>query len=493
VLIGWQVSIARTDLPATYTLKASSGVHDEDKFVYFLYYKNLFPVASTDAGLNLSFYFDNHHVRSEPDRLDYSRDGAQRLLDTRGNTLVMEWGHTIRFGGWLATYLYLPDVWRLGSPQHAEMRVTNGLAFICALAALFVSCWVSRVRIFGAVLVALIGSNPFQLFEVYRRENIFGWAITMFCLVSALLIPIMSGRARWSYGWAAVVACGLALGTVFEIRSEYAAMLLAAIVAFASAPNVRWPERVALVAALVVTFVATTSAWGHYFDHKWEEARAVVVRAGGHPYPGPRSGSHQLWGSVWAGLGDFDDKYGHHWNDNDGTAFVQRQVKAKYGEDLPWWFGATGKPERTAEDYYDQARLYYRHPIHSVHAMDVVRDDFVNRVSHDPVWYLSILGRRVGRVLTQTSPVQISMAPGRALQLPLNGYIALLVLLGALALRDRFALTVLTCSLPLSATALAIYSGGNTPYYGVYHLCAIALAAGWLSKFAWRERRVEAR
>src|SRR5207253_7015123 len=126
--------------------------------------------ASLDRGHDWAFVFGKDDVAQEPDRLTYDREAARQLLATRGQTLVMEWGHTIRTGGFLETYLFLPDAWRLHSPRRAEVRMTNGLGFLLGLLALYASGWYSRTPVFGVILVALLGSNPFQLFEAYRRE-----------------------------------------------------------------------------------------------------------------------------------------------------------------------------------------------------------------------------------------------------------------------------------------------------------------------------------
>ncbi len=133
-LVLWQVALFRMDWQEIYPLRASSGMLEQDKFVYFLYYTNLFPVASTKNGLNYEFYYTKAAVTPQPNTLEYSAAAAQRTLRESGKTLVMEWGHTLRSGQLLTTYLYLPDAWRLGSPQFAEVRMTHGALFIRAAA-----------------------------------------------------------------------------------------------------------------------------------------------------------------------------------------------------------------------------------------------------------------------------------------------------------------------------------------------------------------------
>ena len=48
-LLLWQLTIFRTDLEPVYKAGVG-GLHSQNRFAYFLYYKNLFPVASMEGG-----------------------------------------------------------------------------------------------------------------------------------------------------------------------------------------------------------------------------------------------------------------------------------------------------------------------------------------------------------------------------------------------------------------------------------------------------------
>ena len=115
-----------------------------------------------------------------------------------------------------------------------------------------------------------------------------------------------------------------------------------------------------------------------------------------------------------------------------------------------------------------------------------MRDQFLDDVRHDPMWYLSIVGQRVWRVLNQTTPVQVFVTSNLRLPIPFRGYLVIPIVLMATWLRDWFAVRLIAFSLPLSLTSLAVYSGGNTPYYGVYHLCAAAILVTWLLAYGAR-------
>jgi len=273
---------------------------------------------------------------------------------------------------------------------------------------------------------------------------------------------------------------------VYHIRIEGAAVILGVIAAYVMAPEFSWSRRAALAATATLCFVVTVAAWSSYFDHKWAEATTVVAEAGGHPYIWPRSARHQVWGSVFAGLGDFDATYGYSWKDQGSIPYLQEVLTQKYGETLPWWYGWNGKRARTREDYFDAAQLYYRHPLQTPHLLDVARDKVLHDVSHDPWWYVTILAKRVRRVLEETTPIQVYLTSRARFRIPFSGYLAIPIALLAIALRDWLAIRLLVFSLPLSLTAVAIYSGGHTPYYGVYHVVAAAIALGWIAAGAVR-------
>jgi hypothetical protein len=359
------------------------------------------------------------------------------------------------------------------------------------LIGILLACWYCGAPWLGVALVVLLGSNPFQLFEAYRRENVFGWPIAVFCLLLAALIPLLARRATARYAWAVAIASGVVVGTALHIRVENGAMLLTVAFGFLIAPGLRVPRRAALVAVACLACGTTWIAWERYFEHKWSEATEVVTRAGGHPYVWQRTSGHEVWWTIWAGLGDFDTKYGYSYDDNDGIAYAQRVVKARYGEDLPWWFPADQR-ERTSADYFDAARIYYRHPMQSPHFMDVLREKVVHDITADPGWYAGILLHRTWRILTHTTPLQLFVTSKWQLPIPFAGYLVLPVALLALWRRDRLALGVIVCSLPLSLTAFAIYSLHNFTYYSVYHLCAAAVVGAWLVELVVRpiaERR----
>ena len=63
---------------------------------------------------------------------------------------------------------------------------------------LYAAFWRLRKPLLGVLLVLLLGSDPFQVFEVYRNNNVLGWPRDGRCLLEAGfhgLVPRL--RSRW--------------------------------------------------------------------------------------------------------------------------------------------------------------------------------------------------------------------------------------------------------------------------------------------------------
>ncbi|MFP4056582.1 MAG: hypothetical protein ACLF0G_06915 [Candidatus Brocadiia bacterium] len=463
----WQCSFAvqPSALDRRYRLLAASGIHHRhgvqgmSRFVYFLYYLGLFPVTT------------------EREPLDYSREGAERILEEHGDSLMMEWGHVIRSGQLGSALLYLPDAWVNGSPKNPSVRPSHMVAFVLALEGLFFAFWWAGQPLLGAFAVLFLGANPFQLFEVYAHENVFGWPITAAVALLALHVPVLGWREPSRRAtWALAVLAGLLVATFRQVRPEVVALLLSAGTVYLTVPRRRWPMRLALVALLAGAFVAGSWGWRRYFDHKFAQAQEAVRGAGGHPFPGPRRTYHLLWHPVWCGLGDFDETHGYVWNDVAAVAYARPILADRYGLELPPWDGRSLVYEHS---FWDEAGHYYKTPYEMPHYEDVLRRKVLGDIARDPLWYLGILGRRAWRVLCETTPPRIAVGAWWA-SLPFHGLAALAVLAVALWARAWAVAKAVLFVAPLSFTALFIYSGGGTPYYSCYHLLAAAALGAWL-------------
>jgi hypothetical protein len=462
-------------VPITHRDTAAIGLKNQGPMVYFFYYLGLYPVASTAPGLEMS------------------KAGARKALATGGSALVMEVASpafgALRIGDHGRILLYLPvALWR-GSPANPTVIPTNAVAFVLALMALFGAFWAIGRPVLGGLLVALLGSNPYALFEIYRHENVFGWPITAAILVLAAYLPLMDpagprGRAIW----AAPVGVGLLLGTLHHVRSEAVAVLGTALLVTWFATRLPRPRRLALGAALVVTFVACSGAWRAYFTHKIKRAHDVVEAAGGAPHPFAKNPEihHNFWMALWDGLGDFDKKYGYAWDDRKANAYAMKTLEQRYGKQ-PRWDGTWG----LIDTHHDAKKRYPVLPFELPHYTEVMREKVLSDIRRDPGWYAEIVARRLGHVLTVTTPATLR-AGGQAIAIGFAG----LLFLPALALfgyaRNRFYVLLLLFMLPLSLPAVLVFAKQGMTFAGVYHLFGLAALLAALAanlRWWWGRRR----
>ncbi len=481
-IVVWQHAFFRhggpdTTLASSLRLEASIGVTEwQPEFVYFLYYLDLYPVAS---------------ISTSP--REWSVEGARRLIAERGHTLVMDRYWTIRYGDLAKTYLYLPHVWLKGRPVKPRMLHANALGFTLALLALFAAFWHVGHTALGAVLVVLMGSNPFQVNEVYANNNVLGWPITITLLMLALHVPLM--KNAWPPGRAVIalaIASGLLLGTMRQVRTEPVLVLVAVAGVYLTATRLRLRLRLVLVALLGVAFVAASAGWTAFFDAKFREARRVVAAAGGNVYDGPRHSYHFFWHALWCGLGDFDHRYGHRWSDITAFSYAWGVLQQRHPYEPEGYPPVAADPSDvfTLGVYWDKGRQYARTPYEIPEYLEIIRDKVVGDVVRDPLWYGSILARRLARLVGESTPPTVALGNGWKLSLPgraVWGYAALAIVLALLRKRRWFCLKLIGFTLPLAGTALVVYSGGGTPLYSVAHLVALAIAATaaaevWISR-----------
>ncbi len=392
----WQFSLFFTSpgmgLEA-HRLDASSGVHRQDKFLYFYYYLGYFPVASM-----------------RPNRtLDYSPEGARREVEQFGEYLVTEYGHTTRYGELGKTFLLMPGAWLAGTPAVASFTPTNVLCFWIALAVTWVGFLRQGFPVLGGALVLLFGSNPFQLYEVYLHNNVFGFPISIGLILLTLHLPMLLDRPVGPVRfWLTPVFCGVLLASIRQVRSEPVALLAGCGLAYLFLSRTPWWKKRSLLVLLLISLQVTSVGWKALFGHKIEQARAFVTQAGSEPFPGPREQHHTIAHPVWCGLGDFDTRYGYAFDDRVAWRYALPILRSEYGVDAPPY---EGQAYFYPNEFWDERQFYYKTPEELPHYYEVLQRKMVHDMTTDPLWYLEILAKRALRILSRTSEVWVA-GPG---------------------------------------------------------------------------------
>lgn len=452
----WQLSVGlssrRND--DSWRVHASAGVHHERDFTFYLRHLGLYPLVS--------------HARIRED----TRAEAERLLREHPESLRLDIGLTFRSGDRGRVYLYLFDSWLRGDSLHPVLLQSSAAGFILALQAFFFALWWLRRPLLGGMLVALIGSNPFQIFAVYSQDNVFGWAITSMLFAGALSLPLLHPFApRSKVPWALALTTGLFFATARTVRSETASMLVAIAVIYLVAPALSWRKRVAMLALMFASFSLAGSYYSRLFTRQVETVNLLVAQHGGTPYLGPVEPYHEFWHPVWCGLGDFDTRYGHQWNDT--AAYTAAFGAMRLRSDLPRGLTSTDWLQRISYDGDGVYPLYF-FEAPGYHA--AIRDVTLAHIREAPGWYFTILAKRTQRILTDTTPATLAWANKRiALDSAWLGALWVAAFAWAIARRRRLDAMLLLLSTPLSLVPLVIYSGGGTTHYGCAHLFAVGV------------------
>lgn len=456
----WQYRLTKPDvthLPA-YATRASTGVHSEPKFFFFLKHLGLYPLMTV-----------------APVASDTKAEALRQLHDNAKDLRVDE-QVTFRSGDRGRVYLYYLD-WLVNRRSIApKLLMPNYIGFTAALCALFAGFWWIRRSAFGAVIVLFLGSDPFQLFSSYRQENVFGWSVSIALLIMAIHLPIMvtrPTRSRWI--WALPIGAGLLLASARTIRSEGTLIGASAMLAYLTLAGATWKKRVGLAVVLFVTMTLGTTGYSKFFLYKFDRAHGEMVKHGGTPYTGPLPIYHEVWHAVFCGLGDFDKKYGYVWDDRVAYAHAYPILKGKYGLVLPPWepgwytFNAT----------YDGTGKYPIFFSEVDHYHDIIREKVVGDIKRDPRWYLDILWKRTIRVLEKTPPISVHLGKeGMHTTSPLIGFLCI-PLAAFLALGRRWTdLKILIFTVPLSAPALIIFSDLGMTNYTTFHYFGVAILLG---------------
>jgi hypothetical protein len=478
LIVGWQRHLADPDrytLERTHRVYASTGVHGEAHFFFFQYHLGLFPLA-TDAPI-----------------LKDTHNEAERLLRASPEKLKQDEGVTFRSGDRGRVFLYYVDKWTGGSASDPRLRPANAAAFVTALCALWLAFWAIGHPWFGALLVALLGSNPFQLHSVYNEENVFSWSITTMIFVLAIQLPLMlrppTARFGRAYVWAAPLITAALVASIRTVRSEPTPVILGAILVYLTLPRASWSKRLALVVMLVGGMWAGNQGYERLFLSKFRETQRMMERVGAEPYKGPVRVYHEVWHALFCGLGDFDKTYGYKWDDLAAYRYAYPQLKAM-NPDKPYL--NPGRAPQTV--YYDDGKKYAIYYSETPGYDEIIRDKILGDIRRDPKWFREIIKQRLWRVLTDSTPVSIAI-DGEQLgtKSALLGLLSFPVLFFLLITRRWFLARLLVFSAPLAIPALAVYSDRGMSYYSCVHIFVAAIFAALAAEGAkvWLRRRGE--
>lgn len=464
----WTLYEQRVDLDRSYHDGSATGlcIVEWSRFFYYFYYFDAFPMLL--------------RIRPESVRQDrlhknfhYRRDYAEWLLRERGSDLVMADDLPCavgQVGDYGKLLLLLPAAWWRGSPIEPTLQPVAIALFVLSLIALLLAAYRERCLALGVLLVLLVGSHPFQLFETYVRPNVFSLVVPSALLVLALNLKFLRTRPRPTWGdWLRGATTAMFLATAYEVRTEAAVTLLSVLGAYLAA-GMPWRRRAALAALVLAGFFLTGLGWDAYFDRKFDRAKRLVLEHGGEPFPGPRVAHHPVWHSIFCGLGDFAEDRGYVWMDRRAFEYATPLLNSEYGMDLSYSGGFY------YDNTYDASGVYHIKPESLPEYSEVLRTKVLGDILQSPAWYAGVIAKRIQRVFQETTPVRVHWIGG-TLEIPFHGCLVLPLLVWALWRRECFLVKLLLFTAPMSLVPVFVYSGQGTTYYAIYpHVTAAIFA-----------------
>jgi hypothetical protein len=427
-------------------------------FFHFLYYTGKFPI--TMKGPRREFQGGESRARGH--------------LSTHNPSLMNEDYAVIRTGDLAKVFLLYPDMLRVKSPRRATLWTFNRMLGTGSLVCLFVSLCLVQHRMLGVLLVGLLGSNPFQLYHLYVPPlNIWAYPMCVASLVLALNAPLILARKPNRAAFVLPLLSGVLLASVREVRSEPALVALSLIVAYAIAARMGWRGRVVLISIFAASALLTAFAWGRYWDHKIAEATEIVRRAGGKPFPDLANLHHAIWHPIWWGLGDFGTDKGYRSSDRAAYRYAIPLVNERFGTNYEILFGT-----HELQNYHSDLRHYRIKPETIPEYSVVLKDKIVNDVRADPVWYLSILAKRVQRAFRGATPIRLGVKR-HFVDIPFSAWLALPMLGLVLIARKWEQVALLLFYTPTSLPTVLIAAHWGFSIIAAFHIVAFAVVCCW--------------
>jgi hypothetical protein len=382
LLIAWQGTFALigTKLDPTYNLNPlPDGISQMANFFYFYYYFSLFPVS----------YPDQEVLERITDKKD-----AIKFLEVHGKELTNQLSNEIATGDFGRIWLFYPTVLLKGDTSNVSANYFNQWLFTFTLVGILLVAWWADQFALGIFLIAFLGSHPFQLFQVYAEgRQVFSLPVSIALVILGLHLPlILDKKTSRAYLWVLPIITGIILGTAIHIRTEIAAIILSVPLVYLIAAKIKWRDKIVLCLLLVLSFWLVKSAWTTYFVNKFDQAIEFVKEEGGQPWSGPKRVTHDLWTVLWAGLGDFDTKYGYAFADAAIYNFINKAL-ANYPLTAEEAAIAANVQHITLHPKYEQA----------------IRDKVLSDIFRDPLWYLDILAKRIQRILVEVAPLRLAI------------------------------------------------------------------------------------
>lgn len=401
-------------------------------FAYFHYYTGDFPLATLNKNL------------------EYTKEAAQKEINENGESLIMEYQHWSRLGEHARIWAFLPNAIVKGSPENPSIKLFNSIFFTFSLIILYFGFWRLKMVLYGISLIVLISLTPFFLFETYSNQNIFGLLGATFFIVLGLNAYALFKKEKLLISLILVTISGAVIGFSSEFRNEISVVLLSLVFIILLMKQKHLITKLLVISLGLVSFFTTKNIIRNHFDKKFQNTIELVENSGGYPYKWATTSGHRTWHPIYCGLGDFDNKYDFVWDDRVPYHYAVPILIEKYGLDIEY----SGK--YYFDNYYDEKELYYVKIEDLDEYEQIVKEKVLYHIKNDPIWYLTIIVKRILQTLSVTIPI------------PYIGWWVFFVAYYFIKNKLWPYLSLVIVGLPLSATSIIVYSGDNSTYNSIF-------------------------
>ena len=401
----------------------------------------------------------------------FSHTQAKKIINENPMALRTEIKHFSRFGEPARIWALWPSRLLTNNPQNLTLQTFNWLFFSVTGVALFLGIYLTYNLITAFVATALFSSSPFLIAELFLRNNSLGLQAINIVLVISLCLICAKSKSKYLQ-ILVTTAASLVIGFTSEIRGETILSFIPIILYWVILNNEK--KIIKLLSILLCGFalIAMKQTITTYFKELNNKTIQLVQQKGGIPFEGSKTLSHPIWHPILAGLGDFDEKYQFEWND---TVIFKKVM------------GDTPELKKVLKKqvFYDpESKFYYKRTETFPEYNTRARDLFFDTIISDPVWYGTILLKRIARIFYATSPVSINIGHFKIAQHYLVLCMALIIY-GFYKFKslywitpDRTAVFLLLSSSISSLQPLIIFSGKGVTY-GSWMPLTILLILSW--------------
>ena len=334
-----------------------------------------------------------------------------------------------------------------------QIFLSNQILWIFSLMMIFTSLWFCQQRLFSIILILIVGSNPYQLNEVYAREDIFCWILSVGLIVTAFFIPLLTKKFNRNTNYLLCICTltGMLLGLARIFRQDPLGIVIS-VVCFLILTK-QFNKKHKLIAMLLLCAGMKTLCYlpnavsyintGNWSYYEWD----YFQKFEGSFFP------------IYGGVGDFDEKYSIVWDD-----LVMHEKARKL--------------------YHDSVQVNDSDE-HSPGFNDPLIKELIYHIFTDPLWYLDILAHRICRVMFENVPIGISLSNSFWILLP-KGFVTfgclLFFLAGTIYFKEYFYLKLSAFTVFIGTTPLLIFSGANNHFYFITNHFIVSICIIFLFK-----------